>query len=358
MMHEQASRSINPPFHRAVFAWLLTGCALILLMVVVGGITRLTGSGLSITEWKLIHGTLPPMSPGEWNEEFENYKQIPQFRHLNYHFSLDAFKQIYWWEYIHRLLGRVIGMVFLVPFTWFWLKGMLDRSMIRKLLVLFALGGFQGFLGWYMVKSGLTANLYVSHYRLAIHLVTAFITFGYAWLLAMRMLAPRRLASSPGGWRTYGYVFLLLVMGQLVYGAFVAGLKAGYVYNTFPLMGDAMVPDALGAAFDRTGIRAMADDIAVVQFIHRSLAWILLFTAVAFFLKVRGSLQAVTPFLRWGAIGLLASVALQFTLGVLTILYRVPLVLGVAHQVGAFLLFGFVLLLIFGTYRHSATGDG
>ncbi|HRS38956.1 MAG TPA: COX15/CtaA family protein, partial [Bacteroidia bacterium] len=179
---------MNDRSRRYVAIWLLSGCFLIFAMVVIGGITRLTGSGLSITEWAPIMGAVPPMNGQEWQEAFEKYKQIPQYEMINAHFELQDFKAIFWWEFIHRLVGRLIGVVFLLPFIWFLITRQLDRAMTRKALFLFTLGGLQGFLGWFMVKSGLTERTSVSHIRLAIHLITAFITFGFTWWYALQLL--------------------------------------------------------------------------------------------------------------------------------------------------------------------------
>jgi len=343
---------------RKIVIWLLTGCLLVFLMVLIGGITRLTGSGLSITEWKLIHGTIPPLTDSQWEEEFDNYKQIPQFRNLNYHFSLSDFKGIYWWEYIHRLMGRIIGMVFLVPFLWFLFTGKLNRPFVIKLLFLFFLGGLQGFLGWYMVRSGLSENLHVSHFRLAIHLVTAFITFGFTLLLALSLVYKSPVAATPfiQATRRVTIVFLSLVMIQLVYGAFVAGLKAGYIYNTFPLMGDSLVPQAVPAGLSADGMGALASNKAVVQFIHRSMAWLLLLAAILFYAVIRkgtrrnelSGLQVKTAY------ALVFTVIVQFILGVLTLLFEVPVLLGVAHQALAFLLFAATLLFMHRLYRSKS----
>ena len=171
--------------HRPIIIWLLTGCLLMYLMVVIGGITRLTGSGLSITQWKVVTGTLPPLSEESWQKEFDSYKQTPQYKLINSDFTLSDFKGIFWWEYIHRLIGRIIGFVFLVPFIWFWMKKRFPEGFMKKAIVLFALGGFQGFLGWFMVKSGLSENVHVSHYRLAAHLISALTVLGFTFWYAL-----------------------------------------------------------------------------------------------------------------------------------------------------------------------------
>lgn len=342
-----------PTMRKSIIIWLLTGCLLIAAMVVIGGITRLTGSGLSITEWKLIRGAIPPLNDQQWQEEFENYKAIPQYQKLNYHFTLDDFKQIYFWEYFHRLIGRVIGMVFLIPFLFFWMKKQFDRKLMRNVLLLFALGAFQGFLGWFMVKSGLTKNTYVSHYRLAIHLISAFITFGFTFKVALDLIYPEnkpydlhlkklyRLA-----WITLGVVTL-----QIIYGAFVAGLHAGHIFNNFPKMDDDWISSSVSFALQKNGITALFDAIPVVQFIHRYVAYVAVFLILYLFFMARNFNRARMNNLfsaeLKNAVNLLpVIVLLQFTLGVFTLLFSVPVWLGVLHQIVAFILFALMVFLI------------
>ena len=220
---------------RPVITWLFTGCALIFIMTIVGGITRLTGSGLSITEWRPIMGAVPPMNADEWQHAFDLYKQSPQFIHENNHFGIDEFKTIFFWEYLHRLIGRIIGLVFLIPFAWFWYKKNFSPELFRKCVFIFLLGGLQGLIGWLMVKSGLIDNPRVSHYRLALHLLTAFLTFGFIFHTALTLIPPKQFPVRES--KTLANVALLfggLVVFQIIYGAFVAGLHAGKIYNTFP----------------------------------------------------------------------------------------------------------------------------
>src|SRR5436190_8910788 len=224
--------------NKPIILWLLSGCILIFLMVVIGGITRLTGSGLSITEWNVVMGAIPPLNDTQWNEAFDKYKAIPQFQKLNYSFSLDDFKKIFFWEYLHRLVGRLVGIVFLLPFIYFLITKQLDKPMIRKAIFLFALGGLQGFLGWFMVKSGLSERTSVSHYRLAIHLVAAFITFAFTLWYALELIYMNEkrnslLRKNYSGITRFLFATVLL---QVIYGAFVAGLHAGKFANTFPTM--------------------------------------------------------------------------------------------------------------------------
>lgn len=328
-----------------VILWLFSGCFLIFAMVIVGGITRLTGSGLSITEWKVVTGTIPPLNEVQWQEEFEKYQQSPQFKKINAHFELTEFKNIYWWEYIHRLLGRLIGLVFIIPFIWFLVTRQLDRPLIYKSLLLFFLGGLQGFIGWYMVSSGLVDIPNVSHYRLALHLLTAFITFGLTYWFAIELFLTEKIR--PAGWikklKTYAWITFCLIVLQIIYGAFVAGLKAGYAYNTWPLMGDTLIPSTINYALSSHGIKALTADMSVVQFIHRYLAYIVYFIISGLWIWAikknnRENISLTQP--QVNALKfLLIVVNVQFLLGVLTLIYAVPIWLGVLHQVGAFLLF-------------------
>ena len=313
-------------------------------MVVIGGITRLTGSGLSITEWKVVTGTIPPFSDEAWQKEFEGYQQTPQFKLLNSAFSVSDFKNIYWWEYIHRLLGRIIGIVFLIPFLWFWMKKKLPDGFMKKAIVLFALGGLQGFLGWFMVKSGLSENVHVSHYRLAIHLISAFTVFGFTFWYALDLFYVPTLkgenAKSP--FRNLGLILFSVVVLQIIYGAFVAGLKAGYGYPTWPKMGDEWFP------YDIVALEPIWKNFfeghAGTQFIHRYFAYVVVIIVGILFYRSRkleitqGQRKIIN------ALGII--VLAQFTLGVLTLLYGVPIVIAVLHQTGAFFLFATTLLLI------------
>jgi cytochrome c oxidase assembly protein subunit 15 len=323
-------------FNKSIYYWLFTGCFLVYVMVMVGGITRLTGSGLSIVKWDLWHGTIPPTNDTDWNHVFELYKQSPQFQKVNYDFTLADFKSIFWWEYIHRLLGRVIGAVFIVPFLFFWMTKKLDKVLMRRLIIIFLLGGLQGALGWYMVASGLIDNPRVSHYRLATHLIAAFTVFGYIFWTALEYKQAHTVSSSenllsPRVIKTFRFsyiVFLILIL-QIIYGAFVAGLKAGYVYNTFPLMEGKFFPEALS-------LGGITDNITTVQFIHRMLAYTVTLCTIYLWWKCRNGAE---PWLKRSTNILLLVVLLQFTLGVITILSAVNIYAALLHQTGAFLLF-------------------
>lgn len=325
--------------------WLFTGCFLVVLMVVIGGITRLTHSGLSIVHWDLIMGTLPPLNEAQWQETFEHYQQSPEFLKKNYHFELHDFKSIFWWEYIHRLIGRLIGLVFLIPFLYFLIKEKIQRSLTKKLLVVFLLGGFQGFLGWFMVKSGLIDRPSVSHYRLAAHLVTALFLYVYIFWVALDVLFPQKkkhLGDHPGFKKFTGWLLGLLTL-QIIYGAFVAGLKAGLIMNTFPLMGGQLVHSSIGRTFENMGMLALTEDMVTVQFVHRYLAKILVIAGIVFWWKFRkGDISnSLKRSLNWMMIIFTG----QFLLGVFTLLYAVPVWLGVLHQFGAIALLSILVYM-------------
>jgi cytochrome c oxidase assembly protein subunit 15 len=322
-----------------VRTWLLTGCILIAAMVTIGGITRLTGSGLSITEWDVIMGALPPLSEASWQELFARYQATPQYQQVNLHFGLGEFKQIFWWEYIHRLLGRTIGLVFLIPFLYFLLKRRFDRPLRNQVLVIFALGAFQGVLGWFMVASGLVDRPSVSHYRLAAHLLTALLTFAVTlWVALSLRPVPRQAA--PEGLRKLGYLFLFLLGLQITWGAFTAGLKAGGMFNTFPSMGGELVPPGIGA-LSPWWVNLTQNPVAV-QFGHRMLAWVVLATGLLLARQLRLHRRS-----REGLL-LGAAVALQFVLGVLAILRlpASPVFWGTVHQAGAVVLLTATILAL------------
>ncbi|MBL7923130.1 MAG: COX15/CtaA family protein [Bacteroidia bacterium] len=315
-------------------------------MVVVGGITRLTGSGLSITEWKVVTGTVPPLNEAQWMAEFDKYKQIPQYRQVNAHFSLSDFKFIYFWEYIHRLFGRLIGVVFMIGLIYFLLKKAIPKELLPRLLFMFVLGGLQGFLGWYMVSSGLTQNVRVSHIRLAIHLTFAFITFGYIFWVALSQLYGRVSANAAAltKFRKASGILLVLLTVQIIYGAFVAGTRAGMVYNTWPRMGDEWVPVSMGFAYGKEGISSLINNLASIQFIHRMLAYLITAFILVFTVKILK--ESLTGSQRKALYFLLFGVFAQVLLGIFTLLFQVPLWLGVAHQALAFFLFAGVIYLL------------
>ncbi len=313
--------------NRAVRIWLLTVAALIALMVVVGGATRLTESGLSIVEWKPVTGALPPLTETQWNAAFEAYKTIPQYQALNAGMDLAQFKTIFWWEWSHRLLGRVIGVVYLLPFLFFLWRGALGAELKRRLWVIFGLGALQGAVGWWMVASGLSQRIEVSHYRLATHLVLALLIYAsIVWTL--RRLGAREPLAVSARLRITSVVLVAVTFVQLYLGALVAGLRAGLVYNTWPLIDGAFIPAGARLWFDTPWWRNLFDNTLTVQFEHRMTAYALFALAILHALDaLRGSRAAVS-----GALWLVAAVTLQATLGILTLLYQVPIPLALSHQ--------------------------
>jgi len=314
---------------RAVRGWLLCIAALIAAMVLVGGATRLTESGLSIVEWKPVTGTLPPLSQEQWTQAFDAYKTIPQYRELNAGMSLGEFKTIFWWEWSHRLLGRVIGVAYLLPFLWFLWRGALVADIKRRLWMIFGLGALQGAIGWWMVASGLSQRVEVSHYRLATHLVLALLIFaGVVWTL--RRLADRPPLAASSRLKITSMVLLALTFVQLYLGALVAGLRAGRVYNTWPDIDGGLIPSAARLFFEQPWWRNLFDNTLTVQFEHRMTAYVLFALAVLHVvdaLRSRARAAAVK-----GAWWLAAAITLQATLGILTLLNQVPIALGLAHQ--------------------------
>ncbi|MEO8069166.1 MAG: COX15/CtaA family protein [Flavobacteriales bacterium] len=329
---------------RPVTNWLITGAVMIACMVVIGGITRLTGSGLSITEWKPIMGALPPMNEAEWNMAFEKYKTIPEYTLVNQHLDLSGFKGIFFWEYLHRNWGRLMGIVFIVPFLLFWRRGLLKGWLMRRSIMILMGGGIVGALGWFMVVSGLEENADVSHYRLAIHLCAAFIVFGIVlWTLLDIRRERRTLAPEGKVGRWVRWILVLLVL-QIVWGAFTAGLDAGRIYNTWPLMNGEFMPENVRAFGN--WVTDFTHHKDGVQFVHRNLAYLVALGILLFcILPKHGSSLAKANML------MLIMVLVQFTLGVLTLVWQVPIVLGVLHQFGAVLLLSTVLNVLHWTGR-------
>ena len=333
---------------RFVIYWLATGCFLIFSMVVVGGITRLTGSGLSMVEWKLIMGSIPPMNDAEWQETFEAYKQFPEFEIQPPDFSLSDFKAIFFWEYLHRLIGRLIGIVFVVPFLYLLLKKKISGPLVWKLMVLFGLGALQGFFGWYMVKSGLINMPHVSHFRLAVHLITAFVTFAFTWWLILGIVFPDKRVDASKKVGLHAAILLGLTFLQIVYGAFVAGLKAGFFYNTYPKMGDQWIAEGVFAM--QPLYMNFLEGIAGVQFIHRYLAIVLVL--YTFYLLFRYMRSVDNPLLANALIYICIVGLTQVMLGIFTLIFGVPTALAVLHQVGAFMM----LMVLVYTLRVSSFG--
>jgi len=338
--NERASVAVDvrrPPAadSRPVAIWLLVCCALLLAMVVVGGVTRLTHSGLSITEWQPIVGTLPPISDEHWRIAFEKYQATPEYLQVNRGMSLDAFKQIFWWEYFHRLLGRAIGVAFLLPYLWFFVRKRIPSGYGVALLAIFVLGALQGALGWYMVASGLVNDPRVSPLRLTAHLGLAVAIFGAMFWVALSLLQPRADAATRGP-RHFAFALCALVYMMILAGGLVAGTRAGFAYNSFPLMNGRLAPAELFAL--EPWYLNFVTNVATVQFDHRLLAWILALAIPLFWWRTRIT-RGVAERSRLAADLLLAMLLVQFTLGVATLLLVVPLALAAAHQAGAVLLF-------------------
>jgi cytochrome c oxidase assembly protein subunit 15 len=327
--------------NRKVAMWLLLCCGLVFGMVILGGVTRLTGSGLSMADWRPLMGWLPPMSEAEWQRVFELYQQTPQYQKVNSHMDLLAFEGIFWLEYLHRLLGRTIGVVFAVPLIYFFVKGYIKTAEWPKYLLMFVLGGMQGVLGWYMVKSGLVDDPHVSQYRLTAHLVAAFLIFAYMLWVAMSLLFPSA-PSRRHPWFGRSLALTGLLSITIVSGGFVAGLKAGKIYNTFPLMGDSWLPPGTMAL--QPFWRNFFDNTTTVQLDHRILAITTLLAVIVFWLAARkADLPART---RPAVNALLHTAVLQVALGITTLLMAVPIALGAAHQAVAMLLFTVSLYIL------------
>ena len=323
--------------NKSVIIWLLTGCVLVFVMVVVGGITRLTNSGLSMTDWHLVTDTFPPLSEAKWQEAFERYKQFPEYQKINVYndFTVSDYKFIYFWEWFHRLIGRLIGLVFIIPFVYFLWKKKIDKATLKKCYILLGMGALQGFFGWFMVKSGLVDNPDVSHFRLSLHLTFAFLTFAYTLWVALDLMHPNRneVIVPLRNIARYALVFLLL---QIIYGGFVAGLNAGMIHNHWPMMSEGQFIHESVFVEKANLLLSFTEGKSGVQFIHRTMAYVVVGMILFLFFKSRK--YAISEQQKNGMNALVVIVFLQFTLGVFTLLYSVPIWLGLTHQVMAFFL--------------------
>jgi heme a synthase len=324
---------------KAIAAWLLACCALVFAMVVVGGITRLTHSGLSIVEWQPFVGAVPPLDDSAWQEAFRQYQQTPEFRVVNPAMDLAGFKRIFWWEYAHRLLGRVVGAAFLLPFLWFAARGRIPRELTWRLGAIFALGALEGAMGWYMVKSGLVDDPRVSQYRLTAHLGIALLIYAAMLWTALDLLLPRSPETS-AGLRRFAFALAALVFAMALSGGLVAGTRAGLAYNTFPLMDGYVVPPGMFAL--EPWYLNFFGNVTTVQFDHRLIAWLLALLVPWFWALTRR--EGVSRRAKLAGDLLLAALALQISLGIATLLNAVPLPLAAAHQAGALLVFTCALL--------------
>lgn len=311
--------------NRVVAAWLAIVCATIFAVIVVGGVTRLTESGLSMVDWRPIMGIMPPTSDEQWQATFEAYKKYPQFTQVNRDMELAGFKRIFYWEYGHRVLGRVIGILFFVPFVLLWWRGKIEKRLMPPLVIALVLGGAQGLLGWYMVKSGLIDIPRVSHYRLAAHLLLAMFILAYLYWLVLSLLGTRRELVS-NRFRNFVYVLAGVTILQLLYGAFTAGIRAGYGYNTFPLMNDQWMADAV--FFMEPLWLNVFESGATIQFMHRWIGTLLLVLGLGGWLVGRRYGARI----KWASALLFGTLVIQYVIGVLTLVRVVPLGLASLHQ--------------------------
>jgi cytochrome c oxidase assembly protein subunit 15 len=338
-MHETSDND------RAIMRWLMVCLLLVFAMVILGGVTRLTDSGLSMVTWHPT-GMLPPLGEAQWQVEFDKYRQFPEYQKLNRGMSLDSFKSIYWFEYSHRMLGRLIGLVFLLPFLYFWLSRKIKPGLTPRLVAMFILGGMQGLLGWYMVKSGLVSNPHVSQYRLTAHLLAAILIYSFIlWtIFNLAFSEPyRRLADSAvSGWRKTSLWLAALLLLTIASGGFVAGLEAGLIFNTFPLMGGKLIPEGIGAL--SPWYLNPFENMVTVQFDHRWLAMTTGVLLIIWYLRGRSSFDQPRLQRSFKLVGMM--VILQLGLGIATLLMQVPVLLGALHQAGALLLFSALLFNI------------
>ena len=327
------SRNATPASNQTVAKWLFGMTLLVAMMVVIGGVTRLTGSGLSMVEWRPLMGTLPPLTAAEWDRVYQLYRESPEYQQLNHGMTLAAFKNIFFWEYFHRLWGRLLGLAFSLPLLVFLLRGLIPHGYGLRLGLLLLLGGFQGVVGWWMVKSGLTADASVSQYRLATHLGIALMIFSLLIWTAFDLRDGR--AQGPAG---HAMASLVLLGVTILAGALVAGMDAGLLYNHYPLMGNGLVPVEYGEA----GLLDPFENPASAQFHHRWIAALTFGAVVVLGLKARKGQSKRRAYL------VLAAVSVQFILGIVTLLHGVPVSLGGMHQAGAVILLGCLLALIHG----------
>ncbi len=341
--------------NRGIILWLLSGCALVYTMVVVGCLTRLTHSGLSITDWSFM-GSLPPLSNESWLAHFTKYQQSPEFMIKNSSMNMEEFKSIFWWEYIHRTIGNTMMFVFLIGFIWFLATKKFTKQLLPKMLLLFAMGALQGLIGWWMVKSGLVKNPNVSHYRLAIHLMSAFSVFAVTFWFALELIFKESSISESQGKKLQAPAFILFltVIIQIIFGAFVAGLKAGLFYPTWPKMGTEWFPEDT-ILIEDSFVKNFFENGAGVQFIHRTFAFVVV--ACVGWLWYKSNKLNTTKHQQLGISLLIYGVTAQFMLGVYTLLYQVPIALGALHQSGAFFLFTVCIYLLFHINKKPQLGN-
>ncbi|MDI1353379.1 MAG: COX15/CtaA family protein [bacterium] len=350
---------ISKSEHKAMIYWLLAGCLLIYIMVLVGGLIRLTHSGLSITDWSFM-GSVPPLNEDMWQQRFAKYQQSPEFEKINYSMSLEEFKPIFWWEYIHRMIGRTMMYVFALGFVYFLIKGKIKKNMWPSFVLLFVMGALQAVIGWWMVYSGLQKQPAVSHYRLATHLMSAFTLFAFTFWFALQLIYPKQdvMQKVPLKLKGISVTFFFLLILQIIYGAFTAGyvegdaahIRPGHIFNTWPKMGDQWMADQV--TMKGTFLQNILENASGIQFVHRMLAVVLV--VVLMILWAHSNKTGVTKTQEQGITLLIYGVTVQFILGVLTLLYNVPVVLGAMHQTGAFFLFGSSIFLLFHLFNNTS----
>lgn len=344
--------------NKSMIYWLLTGCLIIYIMVVVGCLTRLTHSGLSITDWSFM-GSVPPLNEHMWQERFEKYQQSPEYKMVNYTMTLQEFKPIFMWEYVHRMIGRTMMWVFAIGFVYFLIKKKITKKMWPQFALLFFMGAMQAVIGWWMVYSGLQKQPAVSHYRLATHLMSAFTLFAFTFWFALRLIYPRENAEQSEGskLKTTVVVFFAILILQIIYGAFTAGyvegnsskIRPGHIFNTWPKMGDEWVPEQVTM---KEGLMAnVLENPAGIQFMHRTIAFIVV--AFICWIWFRSNKLKLTRQQNFGITLLIYGVTIQFLLGVFTLLYQVPVVLGALHQTGAFFLFASCIYLLYHLFNKQ-----
>ncbi len=348
-------RMIKNTSHKQIIYWLLTGCVLVYVMLIIGCITRLTHAGLSITDWSVM-GTLPPLNEIAWMEHFTKYQQSPEFKIINSSMTLSEFKNIFWWEWSHRFIGRLIGFVFFGGFIYFITTKKFTKKLLMRSLILVFVGTLQGLVGWWMVKSGLVKNPNVSHYRLATHLITALTAFAFTFWFALEIIyeTPAVEQQTNEGNKLFilTLITFLALIFQVIYGAFVAGLKAGLIYSTWPKMGTDWFPNDT-ILMTSSFIYNFTANPAGVQFVHRTFAWIVVLLIALIW--VRSNKIALNKAQYKGITWLVYLTTIQILLGIFTLLYRVPVILGVLHQTVAFLLIATFLFLLFHFSRKKSS---
>jgi heme a synthase len=344
--------SLSGSPHKQIIYWLLSGCFLIYIMVVVGCLTRLTHSGLSITDWSFM-GSIPPLNEEMWMERFYKYQESPEFQKVNYDMTLSEFKPIFLWEYIHRMIGRIMMYVFAIGFIYFVITKKIKRNMWPGFILLFIMGAMQAVIGWWMVYSGLQSKPAVSHYRLAVHLMSAFILFGFTFWFALRLYNERQLPLKNEGFKLKKLVlpFFIVLVLQIIYGAFTAGyvegiatkIRPGHIFNTWPKMGESWIPEQV--TMKETFMKNITENASGIQFVHRTIA-IIIVILICVIWRASNKLTLTKP-QHTGITLLIYGVVIQFILGVFTLIYKVPVILGALHQTGAFFLFASCIYLLF-----------